>query len=53
MPYFTIEKTDWTDSFIGLAFTIGWLPQEKQFQLAITIGTITIAMGMALHNHIG
>lgn len=47
MPYFTIEKTDWTD-FVGLAFTIGWLPQEKQFQLAITIGTLTIAMGICL-----
>ena len=34
MPYFAIENTDWTDGtdgFVGLAFTIGFLPQEKQF----------------------
>ena len=46
MPYFAIENTDWTDGFVGLAFTIGFLPQEKQFQIALTIGTITVAFGL-------
>lgn len=46
MPYFIIENIDWSDSFVGLAITIGWLPVEKNFQIAITIGVITVALGL-------
>lgn len=45
MPYFAIENTDMTDGFIGIAFTFGYLPQEKQLQLAFTMGTLTMAIG--------
>lgn len=46
MPYFTIENTEWTDGFIGLALTIGYIPSEKSFQIALTIGTYSIAFGL-------
>ena len=45
MPYFAIENTDWTDGFIGLAFTMGYLPQEKCFSAVITIGVSNFKMG--------
>lgn len=46
MPYFAIENSDWTDGYVGLALTIGWMPKEKDFQIALTIGTISIAFGL-------
>jgi hypothetical protein len=32
--------------FVGFALTIGWIPEFKDFQIALTIGKYTIAIGL-------
>lgn len=44
MPYFAIESTE-IDGFCGLAVTVGWIAEQKSFQIAVTIGTYTVALG--------
>lgn len=45
MPFVAFEETQEIDGFKGLAFTIGWISEVKTFQIALTIGDLTIALG--------
>lgn len=46
MPFFAIENTDWTDGFIGIALTAGYLPKENCFTIVLTIYKYSIAFGL-------
>lgn len=45
MPYLAFENTEEIDGFCGIAITVGYVKEEKTFQIALTIGTITMAIG--------
>lgn len=46
MPYFVFQDESQFDNFFGLAFTMGWMPDINDFQIALTIGRWTVAVGV-------
>lgn len=44
-PYIDISYND-DFGLMGLIFTCGYIPEEKAFQFCITLGGLTIALGV-------
>lgn len=44
-PYIVLQEED-TNNFIGVVLTVGYVKEFRTFQIALTIGCKTLAIGI-------